>query len=66
MINMCLLSLDVDARLNDKYIRETTYRPRELEREPDGVGKARQGGARTEVNHVLAENGRHDVAVCAR
>lgn len=49
-----------------KYNGRMTYRPRELEREPDGVAEARQGGIRAEVNHVLAENGRHDVAVRAR
>lgn len=47
------------------YCRGTTHRPRELEREPDGVGEARHGDS-AEVDHVLAENGRHHVAVRAR
>lgn len=43
-----------------------TYRPCELEREPDGVGEARQSNVRAEINPVLAENGRHDVTIRAR
>lgn len=55
------------ARLNDtKYNRRMTYRPREVERKSDGVRETRQGGIRAEVNHVLAQNGCHDVAVRAR
>lgn len=46
--------------------RRQTYRPREVEREVDGIGEARQGDIRAEIEHVLAENGRHDVTVRTR
>lgn len=52
----------------EKFVRKTeeTYRPRELEREPDGVGEARHGDVRAQVDDVLAEDGCDDVAVRAR
>lgn len=43
-----------------------TYRPRELERKSDGIGEARHGDVRAEINNVLAQNGCDDVAVRAR
>jgi len=47
------------------HTTEGTYRPGEIEREPDGVAEARQSDVRAEINDVFAEDGRHDVAVRA-
>lgn len=57
-------SIRFDYNSNTMTI-EGTYRPSEIEREPHGVAEGRQVDICADVNDVLAEDGRHDVAVCA-